>query len=153
MRRLTVTLVAIAVGSLGLVSGCTPRKPQAVNTFDVHAGDGGGIASTQVVVGSPRLDNTLRFGEPVARRDGLLMHAQIPVENLSDKGVAFEYRWEWTDADGFQLGDTLSYWQPGFVDGASRKLMGSTGPGPAATNFRLHLRERGQRTDDGLRRN
>ncbi|MBI3782880.1 MAG: YcfL family protein [Deltaproteobacteria bacterium] len=100
-------------------------------------------ASERVVIGSPGLARDLKFGDVVTREEGLLLHVQVSLENDTKSAVNFEYRWEWTDADGFQLGDTLSAWQPGFVNGGERKLLGSVGPGPAARNFRLYVRRPG----------
>ena len=47
---------------------------------------------------------------------------------------------EWLDAGGFQLGDTLSNWQPGTIGGNERKVLTGVGPGPQASDFRLYLR-------------
>lgn len=101
------------------------------------------ILSERVVIENAALGRTLKYGEVVARKSGLVLQAQVAIENVSSSGVSFEYRWEWTDAEGFQLGDTLSNWQPAVVNGGERKLLTGVGPGPAAANFRLYLRPAG----------
>ncbi len=82
----------------------------------------------------------IRYGEVITRREGLILHVQVALENTARSDQPFEYRWEWTDADGFQLGDTLSSWQPGYIAGRGQKLLTGTGPGPGAVNFRLYIR-------------
>jgi uncharacterized protein YcfL len=89
-----------------------------------------------VVRGGP-----IRYGNVVTRREGTILHAQVELVNTSSSDQSFEYRWEWTDASGFQLGDTLSSWQPGFIGGKERKLMTGAGPGPSAADFRLYIRK------------
>jgi uncharacterized protein YcfL len=85
----------------------------------------------------------IQYGRVVTRTEGLILHAQVELENTSRGEQSFEYRWEWTDAQGFQLGDTLSSWQPGFIGGKDRKLLSGVGPGPGAVNFRLSIRKPG----------
>lgn len=131
-------LVASAIALLGtscaasrsnvLVGATEARRPSATPVSD------------RVIIGSRALARKLAYGEVVARREGLILHVQVALENLARGPVAFEYRWEWLDAAGFQLGDTLSRWHPAFVNGNERKLLSGVGPGPAAVNFRLHVR-------------
>ena len=123
-------------------SGCS----NAINTIEGSTDRrlaSGPPATERVHFGSKALARDLVFGEVVTRRQGLILHAQVSLENRARRTVNFEYRWEWTDADGFELGDTLSNWQPAVVYAQERKLMNGVGPGPAAANFRLYVREAG----------
>jgi uncharacterized protein YcfL len=95
----------------------------------------------RIVIGSKNLERKLSFGDVVSRQEGLLLHVQVSLENVTGKPVSFEYKWEWSDASGFQLGDTLSSWQPAVVDANAHKLMSGVGPGPSAVNFRLYVRD------------
>jgi uncharacterized protein YcfL len=97
--------------------------------------------SSHVTVNSSTLQRHLRFGQAITRQEGLLTHAQVALENQTSGTLAFEYRWEWTDADGMELGKTLSTWQPAVIYGKERKLMTGAGPGPNAVNFRLLVRD------------
>lgn len=97
-------------------------------------------ASERVIIST---NSPIHYGQVVTRMEGLILHVQVELENTSRGEQSFEYRWEWTDADGFQLGDTLSSWQPGFLGGKERKLLTGVGPGPAAVNFRLSIRKPG----------
>lgn len=142
MRRDRARVAAFACGGLmamaafacstasNTLQGVTERRPASGPAVDEH-----------VIIGSPALGKELTFGDVVSRREGLLLHVQVALENQSKHTVDFEYRWEWTDADGFQLGDTLSAWQPTVVNGRERKLLRGVGPGPAAVNFRLYVRK------------
>lgn len=82
----------------------------------------------------------VRHGEVHTRREGLIQHVQVELVNDGASDEAVEYRWEWMDAEGFQLGDTISSWQPVVVAGKAHVLLTGAGPGPAAVNFRLYLR-------------
>jgi uncharacterized protein YcfL len=133
--------VAIGVLAAGL-AGCSA----ASNTLEAVTEQRpapGPATSERVVVGSAALGREITYGDVITRREGLLLHAQVTLENQSKHTVNFEYRWEWTDAEGFQLGDALSSWEPGAINGKERKLMTGVGPGPAAANFRLYIRAPG----------
>ncbi|MFN2426509.1 MAG: YcfL family protein [Candidatus Binatia bacterium] len=117
------------------LQGCSTG---ASNTIDVGIGTG---EPSRVTINSSGLKRRIAFGNVVTRQEGLLQRGQVALENRTGGTLAFEYRWEWTDADGFQMGDTLSSWQPGIINGKERKMMSSVGPGPRAVNFRLYLRE------------
>ena len=131
---MTRAFVATVVG-LSFAAGCAHRHPS--NRLERTQEP---TPSERVVVtaGSP-----IHFGEVVTRMEGRILHVQVLLENTSTKDQSFEYRWEWTDADGFQLGDTLSSWQPAFIGGKEHKLLNGAGPGPSAVNFRLYIRKPG----------
>jgi uncharacterized protein YcfL len=82
----------------------------------------------------------VRHGAVAVRQEGRLTHAQVELLNDSTRDVSIEYRWEWTDSEGFQLGDTLASWQPAVVAGHARLLLNNAGPGPRASTFRLYIR-------------
>jgi uncharacterized protein YcfL len=85
----------------------------------------------------------VKYGQVSTRREGLIQHARVELVNTSNNDQGVEYRWEWTDADGFQLGDTVSSWQPAMLAGKTRMLLNGAAPGPGAVNFRLYMRAPG----------
>ncbi len=135
-RWLPVLAVSMMLGA------CTHPANRIEGVTQTAPPPGPGV-DTRVVLGSTALGRKVRFGDVLTRQEGLLLHVQVAVENTTTKALALEYRWEWTDATGFQLGDTLSAWQPAVIGGNERKLMTGVGPGPGAVNFRLYLREAG----------
>ena len=137
--RKSKSLMAV-VGLAGVLAGCSA----ASNTLEAvtETRPAPGPATTErVIIGTAALGREITYGDVITRREGMLLHVQVAIENQTKHTVDFEYRWEWTDAEGFQLGDTLSAWQPAVVNGKERKLMTGVGPGPAAANFRLHIRK------------
>lgn len=140
MRAHGAVLFVVVIGALGCAAGGGRGGNLLEGTTESRPAPGSAL-DQRIVIGSSKLDRRLRFGDVVTRQEGLLLHVQVSVENTTGKPVSFEYKWEWTDATGFQLGDTLSSWQPGVVDANGRKLMSGVGPGPSAVNFRLYLRD------------
>jgi uncharacterized protein YcfL len=126
--RATAALALFAAAATWI--GC--GRP--VNTLQVTETP---LPSERVVV---RSDLPIRYGDVLSREVKRILQVQVALDNVSDRDQAFEYRWEWTDAAGFELGDTISSWQPAFIPGKGRKLMTSSGPGPNAVNFRLYVR-------------
>jgi uncharacterized protein YcfL len=130
-----------AVAALGF--GCAAAPSNVLEGDTAVRQRTGPAVSERVVISSRALSRALKYGEVVTRREGLLLHVQVAIENVRRAPVDFEYRWEWTDAEGFQLGDTLSRWQPTSVNGNEHRLLTGVGPGPAAVNFRLYIRPPG----------
>jgi uncharacterized protein YcfL len=122
-------LVALAVFVTG-ATGCA----RPVDTLESIQDP---VPRNEVVI---RQGMPIRFGDVLKRQQQRILQVQVALSNTSSADQTFEYRWEWTDADGFQLGDTLSSWQPGFVAGGGQKLLTNSGPGPSAVNFRLYIR-------------
>lgn len=141
-RRRSLQLAATAL-LCGALTACTA----ASNTLEVTTEKrppSGPATSEYVNIGSASLAREITYGDVITRREGLLLHAQVVLKNTTKHKVNFEYRWEWTDAEGFQLGDTLSAWQPAVINGQEQKLITGVGPGPAAANFRLYIRRPGE---------
>ncbi|MEO8604703.1 MAG: YcfL family protein, partial [bacterium] len=123
-------IAAVCLAGL-LLAGCsTASNTLSVSNAPRRTVDAGW--SEQVLIDNAALGRALKYGDVVARKEGLILRAQVAIENASSSVVSFEYRWEWTDADGFQVGDTLSTWQPALVNGGERKLLSGVGPGPTA---------------------
>lgn len=145
MKRWKKRVGFLAAGVL--LAGLTGCASSASNVLegssDVRPPSGPEL-SERVIISASGLGRKLVYGDVSTRREGLLLRVQVALENKSKSAVNFEYRWEWTDAEGFQLGDTLSSWQPAVINGRERKLLSATGPGPAAANFRLYLRSPGE---------
>jgi uncharacterized protein YcfL len=132
----------LAGALLAVLAGCSTASNRLEVVTEQRPASGP-ATQERVVVGSAALGREITYGDVLTRRDGMLLHVQVTLENQTKHTVPFEYRWEWTDAEGFQLGDTLSAWQPGVINGKERKLVTGVGPGPAAANFRLYLRKPG----------
>src|SRR5262245_50921862 len=119
MRRQHRVLVwavwaTVANGLLVVSGGCGRPANRLEGVTEVQPPPGPAV-DERVVINSRTLDRKLRFGPVLTRKEGLILHVQVSVENPTKNIIPFEYRWEWTDASGFQLGDTLSSWQPAVV--------------------------------------
>lgn len=145
MKRSDRWIGVLAAGLLvaGL-TGCASRASNVLEASSDVRPPSGPDMSERVIISASGLGRKLVYGDVATRREGLLFLVQVTLENKSKSAVNFEYRWEWTDAEGFQVADTLSSWQPGVINGRERKLLSATSPGPAAANFRLYLRSPGE---------
>ena len=136
MTRRTEAAALVATLVATLVAGGCHRAPNVLEATVSRTG----VVDPRVVVNAPGLGEQLRYGEIVARREGRVLRVQVALENETRDDLAVEYRWEWTDPDGFQLGDALSVWQPLVLGGRQRALVTSVGPAPSASDFRLYVR-------------
>lgn len=128
--------MAAALVTLALAAGGCNHSP---NVLAAHVSPEGAV-DPRVVINAPGFGEQLHYGEIVARREGRALHVQVALENETRDDLAVEYRWEWTDRDGWALADTLSVWQPLVIGGRQRALVTGIGPAPRASDFRLHVR-------------
>lgn len=142
MRVIGMLCIGLALGAA--VTGCAGRKhARTVAGGSAEPDERAALMERVVVV--PPLDRSLAVIDARARWEGMIRRVEVTVENRTAAPLGVEYRWEWTDADGFEVGETQASWQPAVVDARGEKTIGESGPGPSATTFNLRLRKAGKR--------
>jgi uncharacterized protein YcfL len=68
-----------------------------------------------------------------------MFEAQVILSNISEREVAFEYRFIWYDVRGFELSQVTS-WLPAVLGAKEARGFRSTNPNAAATSFKLMVR-------------
>jgi hypothetical protein len=71
---------------------------------------------------------------------GGLPRVQFAIQSQEDKPQAFQYRFTWTDDDGFVVQPDQNPWQTIHLQGREVGFIGSTARSPAATAFQLMIR-------------
>lgn len=66
-----------------------------------------------------------------------LLHVQAFVQNADDTDFAFQYRFEWKDADGMMLRETNPSWKTATIHGKDTIALEAVGESPSAADFRL----------------
>ncbi len=127
-------LVLIAV----MVFACAGTAP---NILSVQAGPAG-VSSRQIEINDRFIERTVSFGEvsikPLAAAG--MYEAQVNLANGSDRDVAFEYRFIWYDAQGFELSQVTS-WLPAVLGAKEAKWFRSSAPAPDVASFKLMVRK------------
>lgn len=133
MKRHGSVLMVLAV----LVTACAGTAP---NILHVQAGPAG-VSSRQVEINDRFIERTAGFGEVAVKSlDAVgLYEARVVLVNDSGRDAAFEYRFIWYDAQGFELPQVTS-WLPAALGAGETKGFRSASPGPGAASFKLMVR-------------
>ena len=117
-------------------SGCATdsvRPPAAVPTIDTQD------PRAKLVLGSEALLGKVAMGDTRLRQIGTLTQAQVTVQNLTDNRYTLEYRFDWRDSQGFDVG-SLNTWHRFTLTPRQTQTFNSMGKTPAATNIVFNVR-------------
>jgi uncharacterized protein YcfL len=120
------------LGLLVSLVGCAtgPGSPQIVDTTNPRA---------RLITGSRDLLNRVVMVNPRFRPAGNLTQAEVSVQNLTDDRYVLEYKFEWSDPQGFSIGDA-AVWHRFTLSPHQIREMSSTGKTPDAQNLTLTIR-------------
>lgn len=117
-------------------SGCVTdsvRPPTAVPTIDTQD------PRAKLVLGSEDLLGKVAVGDTRLRQVGTLTQAQVTVQNLTDSRYTLEYRFDWRDSQGFDVG-SLNTWHRFTLTPRQTQTFNSVGKTPEATNIVFNVR-------------
>src|SRR5262245_4195770 len=135
----------LALLSIGVVaSGCAVHQT-VPNTASgvVKRGPDGAIAQIEApewLVLSPKFNKALEVDETLATHDNGVLHVQMSVTNKKKDPAAFETRFEWLDARGFEVRDTTEHWAPRNMHGLQTLLIEGMAPSATVTTYRFKVR-------------
>lgn len=69
------------------------------------------------------------------------LRVQVSVSNETSRQRDVRYRWEWFDADGFQVRTNLDNWRTVTFHGHEEKWIQGTAPSSTVVDFKLKLME------------
>ena len=76
-----------------------------------------------------------------AQTPGGLLKIQVTLYNSTHRAAAFNYKFEWFDANGMIVDSPLSIWSPQTIDAYETIQLTSLAPLPSAKDFRLKLQQ------------
>lgn len=134
MKRHDTFLVLLAM----VVFACAGTAP---NILHVQAGPAG-VSSRQIEINDRFIERYISFGDiSIKPLDSAgLYETQVILANTGDRDVAFEYRFLWYDAGGFELSQVTS-WLPAVLGAKETKGFRSTAPVTGASSFKLMVRK------------
>jgi len=136
---------SVIILSIFMVS-CAGTAP---NILHVQAGPMG-VSSKKIEINDKYLENNLSYGEVSIKPLGAAYsyEVQVVLKNESMKDLAFEYRFIWHDAKGYEL-STITSWMPAVLGSKESKGFLSVSPSANATGFRFMVRMPHPVTDTG----
>lgn len=139
MTRRAYWIIGMAIMWLALspISCATATRPELKDTRYNLVDEANPRA--KLVLGSRDLLGKVVIIEPRFRLTGKLTEASVSVQSLYKKELHLEYRFEWSDDDGFPV-DGLSVWRPFALTPNLIKALRATGPNPMATRITFTVR-------------
>lgn len=133
---LTASLICACLAS----SACQRRSVNVVEPADKRA-DPHVIEDVRIERDRSLRRNTriLEVIEGVTTYD--FLRVQVAVANQTSRKRDVRYRWEWFDADGFQVRSTLDNWKTVTFHGHEEKWLQGTAPSATVVDFKLKLME------------
>ena len=132
-------LASAALAAALLASGCahsvntvSRAEPQATPNY----------VNDQRVITDSTLGRKVGVVEVIDNKvSGNLLKVQVTLENRSSKPQAFTYKFDWIGQDGMELSSPIGGWKQIQLEGRETRAVAATATSPAATDFRLKLRE------------
>jgi uncharacterized protein YcfL len=132
-------LASAALAAALLASGCahsvntvSRAEPQATPNY----------VNDQRVITDASLGRKVGIVEVIDNKvSGNLLKVQVTLENRSSKPQAFTYKFDWIGQDGMELSSPIGGWKQIQLEGREVRAVAATATSPAATDFRLKLRE------------
>jgi uncharacterized protein YcfL len=132
-------LASAALAAALLASGCahsvntvSRAEPQATPNY----------VNDQRVITDATLGRKVGIVEVIDNKvSGNLLKVQVTLENRSSKPQAFTYKFDWIGQDGMELSSPIGGWKQIQLEGREVRAVAATATSPAATDFRLKLRE------------
>lgn len=126
-----IGLVLVLLGMVAGLSSC--KTPSAGLTLESYQG-------TKITVNSKLVADRLTVTEYNARKLNDLLQAQITVQNTTQTGCQFEYRFEWHDKDGMVVETPMTTWLPLSISAKEKKSLKAIAPAREVDDFVFIIR-------------
>lgn len=128
-------VVGSAFIALGACNQTMTREPELVQNRSIDQSH----PRATLVLASEKLVGDVSLSNPVFQPAGQLTRAQVTVQNLSGVRYTLEYKFDWADAQGFNV-NSLGSWQRFTLSPRQATRFTSTGKVPEATNITFTVR-------------
>lgn len=94
---------------------------------------------TSKVIVEPLLRNSITINNDTRTYNNMLQIV-FDVTNNSEKKLNVQYRVKWFNNEGFEVGESISIWQPIFIDARDSKKLKEIAPTPTASSYKLYFK-------------
>lgn len=135
---LPVVAASLTAGLL-VVSGCKTTVNSVENAQ--KEGQRQMVSDSRVITDGSLNKKVSIVGVNQSMTPGGVLKVQVELLNKTRSYQAFNYRFEWFDADGMQLNNVASALIPTTIEGKESKFISAVAPTSACKDFRLKLIE------------
>ncbi len=97
--------------------------------------------SKNVVIKNSNLAGDIEVTDIKSAMVGGLMKAQASLRSKSSEQVQIQYKFDWYDVHGMELGAGSGAWKPFLLSSKQNKTIQGVAPDPRAKEFKLEIRE------------
>lgn len=94
-----------------------------------------------VVINNRSLAGDIEIVDLKSAMAGNLMKAQVSLRSKDRDTVPIQYKFDWYDTQGMEIGANTGAWKPFLVNGRETKTIQGVAPDPRAHEFKLKIRE------------
>jgi uncharacterized protein YcfL len=141
--RTPIFLPLVATGftaALLAVSGCSTTTVNSVENAQKQ-GQRQMVSDSRVITDTGLNKKVSLVGVNQSMTPGGLLKVQVELLNTTRSYQAFNYRFEWFDAQGMQFDGIASALMPATIEGKESKFISGVAPTAACKDFRLKLIE------------
>ena|SRR6266568_2535762 len=132
---------AVALLALTCLAGCsTTAGIEAVGTTTWNQ-EGARELQSKVIINNSSLAGDIQVMDAKSALAGDLMRAQVTLKSKDRDTVPIQYRFEWYDANGMEIGAGTSAWKPFLIYGRESRSLQGVAPDPRAREYKLKIRE------------
>ena len=137
-RRGAAALFGAALLAALSLGGCATTGIEATGkkTWDQEGAPG---LSRKVVINNSSLARSIRVVDLKSALAGNLMRAQVSLRSRQSGTLPVQYRFEWFDGQGMEIGSDPA-WNPLIIYGDESRTVVGVAPDPRAQEFKLKLR-------------
>jgi len=136
-----LALAGVMAVVLGIAGGCSTTAGVEATGTTAWDDQGARVLAKRVVYNSGSLKGDLEVVDLRSFMAGDLMRAQATLRSRDRDTLSFEYRFEWYDLQGMEIGAGSSSWKPLILTGKETKAIQASAPDPRAREYKLKLRE------------
>ena len=112
----------------------TATKPIEINAIKSEDRK---IYGSKVII-TPLLTSKIDIQQHTLNRNNLI-EIIIDITNKSSQKTTLQYRVKWLNNDGFEVGESLSSWEPLFLEARDNKKIKEIAPMPTASSYKLYF--------------
>jgi uncharacterized protein YcfL len=132
--------VAVLMVSFGL-TGCSTTAGVEASGKTGWDDQGARILEKKVVFNNSGLKGDIEIVDVKSAMAGDIMRAQATLRSRDKDTLPFQYRFDWYDANGFEINSGGGAWKPLILNGREAKTIQGVAPDPRAKEFLLKIRE------------
>ncbi|MEW6443309.1 MAG: YcfL family protein [bacterium] len=133
--------VLLPGAALVLASACASSTTSNVGVGQIVQTDQGEVLQKEYVVKDKSFGKEIQVTDIRARFRGEFLEGQAILANQKKSTVAFEYKFEWFDAEGFPMESLVTLWKPDLLYGKETKTVLAVCPLPHAKGFKVLVRK------------